>query len=160
MVTKIESSEVVIDLGDSFCAKAEKLRIIRQSMPHGEKRDEVFNIEREYLRQADRLYGLSISIMGSESGKAIQAIHSAAERILEFINLVGDVERLISASAAVLGIAVAVQSGSAPAILSAIKVFVESVNDPEQAEEKGEATLAALRQLESVNKARIMQMGQ
>ncbi len=161
MVTKKESSEAAIDLADSYCAKAEKLRIMRQGMPHGEKRDEVFNTEREYLRQSDRLYALSIIIMGNESEKAIQAIHSAAKRILEFIKIVKDVERLLSASAAILGIAVAVQGGSAPAILAAIKVFVEAVRDPEkQAEQVGEATLAALKQLEGDNKARILQIGQ
>ena len=161
MATKIESSEAAIDLADSYCANAEKLRIIRQGMPHGEKRDEVFNTEREYLRQADRLYALSISIMGNESEKAIQAIHNSAQRILEFIKIVNDIERILRASGAILGIAGAVQGGSAPAILAAIKVFVEAVQNPEkQTEKQGDATLAALKQLEGVNKARILQIGQ
>lgn len=161
MATKIESSVAAIDLADSFCAKADKLRILRQNMPHGEKRDETFNTEREYLRQSDRLYALSIIIMGTESDKAILAIHSAAKRILEFIKIVNDIERLLSASAAILGIAVAVQGGSAPAILTAIKVFVEVVRDSDKQTKKiGTATLAALEQLADENKVRIQQAAQ
>ncbi|WP_162599384.1 hypothetical protein [Pseudomonas aeruginosa] len=160
MSTEQESSAAAIDLADSYCAKAEKMRVLRQSMDHGPKRDEVFNAEREYLRQADRLYALSIVIMGRESDKAIDAIHKAAERILEFIKLVNDIERLLSAAAAILGIGVAVQTGSAPAILAAIKVFVEAVQDPDKkSEDIGAETLAALEQLANDNKARILQAG-
>lgn len=150
MSTKKQSSDAAIDLADAYCVKAERLRIERQKLKHGPKHAEIFNTEKEYLRQADRLYSLSIVIMGRESDKAIEGIKNAAERIEAFIELVKDIERLLSASAAILGIGIAVQSGSAPAILAAIKVFVEAVRDPnKQVENIGQATLAALKDIES-----------
>jgi len=160
MSTREESSEAAIALADSYCVKAEKLRVMRQGMPHGDKRDEIFQTEKEYLRQADRLYSLAIIIMGNESDKAIKAIHSAAERIVEFIKIVNNIERLLAASAAILGIGVAIQSGSAPAILAAIKVFVEAIRDPDkEVEDIGAETLAELEQVKRENSVMLNQAG-
>ncbi|WP_030132146.1 hypothetical protein [Pseudomonas sp. QTF5] len=141
-----------IALADSFLEQASVLRLARRQILPLEKEQEIYDTEREFLRQADRLYALDIVVRGQESKDAITALQSASERIEEFVKLVKNIEKILTVAGSILGIAVAVQTGTAGTILKAIRVFVEAVNDSDKETGKlGSETLQALDELATSN---------
>lgn len=141
-----------IALADSFLEQASALRLARRQALPLEKEQEIYNTEREFLRQADRLYALDIVVRGQETKDAITALQSASKRIEEFVKLVKNIEKILTIAGSMLGIAVAVQTGTARTILTSIGVFIQAVNDSDKKTGKlGPETLQALNELATSN---------
>lgn len=128
-----ESSNAAFRLADSYRATAEKLRIKRRAYPLGDEETAILNLEKEYLKQSERLYAYGLEIMGSEAKNAISSLNNASDRIKEFAEFIDDVQWFIRVSTATLGIGIAVLAGGTPlAIIGAIKIFISAVTEKDK----------------------------
>ncbi|SEQ55063.1 hypothetical protein SAMN03159444_01918 [Pseudomonas sp. NFACC02] len=129
MPSKDETSEVVISLADSYRAMAERVRKLRKDLPHGGERKEALNTERRYLQKSEELYASAIEILGDNAVQAIAALKGAAASISDFADKIDDIKKCLKVTGTVLGVGVAVLSGSSGAILSSIWVLLKLLNE-------------------------------